>query len=274
MKTLSGWSKGYLVLLALSVVLAILLRLSKSDYRLGTSLFGSSTLLIGCIAVFSPIVRSFGRGRAVRIATLLLCIGFGFCLLLSSSLGYTRGFEFTGYWVPSMNVRGGSPLPLFAPFSWMLIVVGCYSVAVRGVRGWLVPIVAGALATLLDLPLEPVKSHTLDYYRWKEPGPLLGIPWIYLAAWFVSAILGSMAMRRFGANRETPSTEGAVVLFGYVLSMVLIGSTGLDKSILLFAPILLLLFWDSVSRLGGSLETPAVPAIPPPERPEKSTRFI
>jgi len=76
-------------------------------------------------------------------------------------------------------------------FAWVLIVFGVYGWVRSEKRriGVMGALLGAALATLLDLAIEPVAFHLERYWEWLAPGPInyYAVPLANFAAWFVVA---------------------------------------------------------------------------------------
>lgn len=77
------------------------------------------------------------------------------------------------------------PVPLGVVLSWGTIIYAVLTTArALALPGWLVPIVAGLLATSIDFVSDPA-FVSLGFWIWAEPGAWFGIPWTNYVGWFV-----------------------------------------------------------------------------------------
>ncbi|QID16376.1 carotenoid biosynthesis protein [Nitrogeniibacter mangrovi] len=77
------------------------------------------------------------------------------------------------------------PVPLGVVLSWGTIIYAVLA-TVRTLRlsPWVLPIVAGLLATAIDFVSDPA-FVSLDFWVWAKPGDWFGIPWTNYVGWFV-----------------------------------------------------------------------------------------
>ncbi len=110
------------------------------------------------------------------------------------ALGVGTGFPFGIYRYTNVLLpRLPEGVPLAVMFAWVLIVLGAYG-CLRierrrlGISGALL---GAALATLLDLEIEPVAFHIEHYWEWLTPGHpnYYGVPIANFVAWFVVAFV-------------------------------------------------------------------------------------
>jgi uncharacterized membrane protein len=69
----------------------------------------------------------------------------------------------------------------------------------------------------LDLPIDPVATNAMSYWRWLDLGSYNGVPLSNLAGWFLAgALLLSIAGRQRGVQGEAADLLGLsiVVFFG------------------------------------------------------------
>jgi len=77
------------------------------------------------------------------------------------------------------------PVPLGVVLSWGTILYAVLAtVRALAVPAWLAPVIAGLLATCLDLVSDPA-FVSLGFWLWKIPGQWFGIPWTNYVGWFV-----------------------------------------------------------------------------------------
>jgi len=123
-----------------------------------------------------------------------LCAGL-FVITLSylvEAVGVGTGFPFGLYrYTPVLFPRLPGGVPMAVMFAWVLIVFGVYGWVRSEKRriGVMGALLGAALATLLDLAIEPVAFHLERYWEWLAPGPInyYAVPLVNFVAWFVVA---------------------------------------------------------------------------------------
>ncbi len=77
------------------------------------------------------------------------------------------------------------PVPLGVVLSWGTILYAVLAtLRALAAPAWLAPVLAGLLATGLDLVTDPA-FVSLGFWLWKVPGQWFGIPWTNYVGWFV-----------------------------------------------------------------------------------------
>ena len=114
-------------------------------------------------------------------------------------LGVTTGWPFGAYrYNGVLQPEIGGVVPLAIPFAWLLVVPGALEIA-RLMLGHVRPlpqiILAGALAMLFDLVIEPAAVYINGYWTWEESGPIFGIPTANFVAWLALALLLALVAR-------------------------------------------------------------------------------
>jgi putative membrane protein len=147
--------------------------------------------------------------------------------------GVLTGFPFGRYaytdrWWPTVLLPGSARFPLQLPFAWFLVAGTAYLTVAGFGQGRLgkgyVPM-AGLLAALVDLVMEPVMTGRLAYWRWLDPGPLPGdAPVANFLGWFATAAVAAVALNAFGAARAWRSPEPRIVLLGHLALTLGIGA--------------------------------------------------
>ena len=218
----------YLALVVFSIFGLAFCRWTGSDPGPIRPVAAGFTLIIGVAAAFRSMQASAGA-RAYWGLALLVLLGTG-VELTGVRTGYPFGrYAYTDRWQPVVGVPGFGPFPLLLPLAWAMIVGASTLVVVRLGRGsWPQVAYAGlaaALATLIDLAMEPVMTGPLGYWHWNPPGPLSGplsgplpggAPWLNPAGWFATSALGAAALLALGARTAWRPPDAAYVLGGHV----------------------------------------------------------
>lgn len=217
---LSRAIKLYLGLVAFSLagtLLSSLTGLDPGPIAPGAALL---TLATGLVAAFSPVAKELGRRRFAAVAGAILAVG-ATSEIVGLYTGYPFGsYRYTGQWWPSVALPGEHWFPLQLPFAWLMVAGAAYLAAARALFG-VAAVVAGALlATLIDVPMEPVMTGVLGYWVWLEPGPLLGAPLLNPVGWFITSFVAAALLYRAGAWRVAYRREPGLVLLGH-LALVL-----------------------------------------------------
>lgn len=144
-------------------------------------LFLEGSLLILAAMLFYGLLHGLVAGLLVIVLSYLV-----------EAVGVSTGFPFGVYsYTDILFPKLPANVPLAVMFAWVLIVFGVY--------GWIhkekqkmsisMLVLGAALATLLDLEIEPVAAHLERYWLWQAPGPLnyYGVPLVNFVAWFVVA---------------------------------------------------------------------------------------
>jgi uncharacterized membrane protein len=191
-------SLGYSAALVLEAVVVRLFRIN--DGRIGSYL-GIPILVIALIALLSGIAVSTGWPRAVAAASWGMVVG-GTAEILGLYGGWPFGrYEYTDWWLPYVVLPNGKLYPLLLPVTWFLTVAICYLTLARRLRGWALVIGTAVLAALVDLALEPVITRVVLLWRWLEPTPLLGAPYLNAIGWLLTASLAAAGMQWLGIWR-------------------------------------------------------------------------
>ena len=153
------------------------------------------------------------EGALILCATALLygvartSISAAFVLVftyLVETLGVNTGFPFGHYYYSDTLVPGlpGS-VPLAVLFAWVMVVFGSKHLVKRrlfgGRKGSVgVALAGGLLAVLLDLVIEPVAAHIVNYWKWLASGlyNYYGVPIANFVAWFVVAFMSVFVVIR------------------------------------------------------------------------------
>jgi len=114
------------------------------------------------------------------------------------ALGATTGIPFGHYhYTAGMGPRLGGVLPLAIPFAWWVVLLPLQIYAqlrAGGRRPWLLPVLVGFFAMLIDLALEPVATQLRGYWVWEQSGPWYGVPWQNFLGWWLTATVISAGL--------------------------------------------------------------------------------
>lgn len=191
------WLRLSLLMSSAIVLEAIAVRVFRvNDGRLGSYL-GIPVLGVALAAVLSGIAASVGWKRAVAAAGSTMAIGGGAEILGLYGVSPFGRYEYTDWWLPYVVLPNGKLYPLLLPVTWFLVVSACYLLLARRLRGVALVAGSGLLAALVDLALEPVLTRVVLFWRWLEPTPLLGAPYLNFAGWLLTAGLGAGCLHAF-----------------------------------------------------------------------------
>ncbi len=181
---------------ALAVGEAVAVRILRVDDSQVGPYIGIAILGAGLIALLTGIASHAGWNRTLAALALVIAIG-GTAEIVGLYTGSLFGhYEYTRWWLPSVTLPNGKLFPLLLPFTWFLVVVTCYLVLARRLSGWALILGTAALATALDLVLEPVITRVVLFWRWLEPGPLLGAPYRNALGWFAISGLAAACLEK------------------------------------------------------------------------------
>ena len=214
MRGLSTPFRLYAGLVLFSIAGTAFTRLSGFDPGLIAPVAAALTLLTGTWAAV----------RTCRSVGSLLAAGtFG---AMSELAGLATGFpfgryEYTRAWQPAVFLGPLGYFPLLLPLAWLL-VAGAAERITHPLPTWAAVPLAGAVAALVDLVMEPVATGPLGYWRWYDPGPLPGgAGWANLLGWFGVSAIGASLLRRSAAPDADARREAALVL---VLHLAMFGA--------------------------------------------------
>ncbi len=135
-------------------------------------------------------------------------------------IGVTTGVPFGAYtYTPTLGTHIGV-VPYAIPFAWIMVVPGALLV-LAPVRNTVLRVpLAAVLALLLDMLLEPIVTHVLDYWRWIDGGAYYGVPVSNFLAWGVTAFVLLLLLVALvpKTTRSTPALTPPASLF--LLTMV------------------------------------------------------
>lgn len=173
-----------------------------------------ATILTGVYAIF---------GQQWRRMIPVLMIG-----AVAELLGLYTGFPFGAYaytdrWIPTLPLPGDHRFPLILPFAWALIAGASWAISPG--RGWQRALLAGLIAASIDLPMEAIMTGPLDYWRWKQPGPLPGgAPIANFLGWFAVATIAAAFLNHSDDRENTYNPlAAALILAGFALLMLGLG---------------------------------------------------
>ncbi|MCD1261027.1 carotenoid biosynthesis protein [Paenibacillus athensensis] len=173
-------------------------------------------LLLYALYAISLRLPSASGSRLLRIAPALLAIA-----LLAFGvewLGTTTGMPFGAYVYTATLGIGLFGVPAAVAAAWVGVVVNTSLLIPRGVSRPLRALTIGALATGLDLVLDPV-AHARGLWRWDETAGLYGVPWTNFASWFAVGALLSLLLPQLDATewqrrRAWRLYQGMLLMFG------------------------------------------------------------
>jgi uncharacterized membrane protein len=219
--------KLYLGMVAFSCLGTLLSSLTGLDPGPIRPLASVLTLLFGNLAVYEVGKQVFQAKPLAWGLIALMVIGAAF-EVIGLHTGFPFGnYEYTGKWVPSVLLWSGKTFPILLPFAWAMIVGASVVYARSFCRGWLALPVGAALATLVDLVMEPVMVGPLGYWKWIGEPTFFEAPWVNSFGWMLTGILGGTALhfglkdRVVGAPSE-PVRSAAWVFVGHLVLMVMI----------------------------------------------------
>jgi uncharacterized membrane protein len=170
-------------------------------------LFLEGTLLILAAAL------AYGPLPALIISTLVFVLSY-----LIEAIGVTTGIPFGLYHYTDilfLHLPGGVPLAVM--FAWILIVFGSYAWVHTDTHrlNSKAALLGAMLATLLDLAIEPIAAHIVDYWRWSPPGPVnyYGVPFANFIAWFLVTFALLLLTGRFLVTTGAGNRVHAATLF-------------------------------------------------------------
>lgn len=132
----------------------------------------------------------------------------------SEIVGLYTGFPFGSYtysenWWPTVPLPDDHRFPILLPFAWGMIA------GAAAAANWRRPVwMAGLLAAMVDLVMEPAMADVLGYWTWAPRGPLPGgAPLLNFFGWFLVASLAALVL----GTSERKQAEPTLVLAGQVL---------------------------------------------------------
>jgi len=181
------------------------------------------TILVGVAAIFGS--RFYRLWPVLLLGTTAELVG----LYTGFPFGHYR---YTDQWAPVITLPQGFQFPVILPFAWLLMAGAAWAIAPG--TGWQKAITAGAIAALIDLPMEAVMTGPLRYWTWNPTGPLPGgAPVTNTIGWFAVATAAGLLLNlcQPPGNSETgsagrgPTTGSAAwVLGGFFVLTVALGA--------------------------------------------------
>jgi putative membrane protein len=149
---------------------------------------------------------------------IIAALALAFCF---EATGVMTGFPFGHYtytdaWWPIVHVLGHA-FPLLVPLAWVMVVLGCKSV-VELRSPWRVAL-AGFVAAVVDIPMEPLMVDSFGYWRWESQGPLFGVPLSNFLGWLLVGTVLAIMLPQPSRSRPLP----AYVLAAYLTFVALAG---------------------------------------------------
>lgn len=150
---------------------------------------GSALLFLeGLLLIVAASLRH-GWLRGLVAGLIVITLSY-FVEALGVGTGFPFGiYRYTNVLFPSLP----EGVPMAVMFAWVLVVLGAYGcLRVEKRRlGVVGALLGAALATLLDLEIEPVAFHIEHYWKWLAPGypNYYGVPLANFVAWFVVAFV-------------------------------------------------------------------------------------
>jgi putative membrane protein len=187
------------------------------------------TLLVGVFAAMGSTFRRLSSVRALSLFAGVLAVGAG-SEVLSLYTGFPFGsYAYTRNWWPTVVLPGEKPFPLLLPFAWLLMAGSAYRVLLLWAGRFMWPAwtaipLGAALATLLDVPMEPVMVYALAYWQWTPPGPLPGgAPWMNPFGWFLTSLVAGTILY-LGGHRSSDDPVPLRVLAGHMALIAALGA--------------------------------------------------
>jgi putative membrane protein len=219
------WLWLSLLIAGLAVLEAIVVRIFHLDEGQLGSYLGVLILGIGLIALVTGIATHTGWARALVAAALVIVIG-GTAEIVGLYSGLLFGrYEYTHWWLPYVTLPNGKLFPLLLPITWFLVVATCYLLLARRLRRWALILGTAALAAALDIALEPIITRVVLFWRWLEPGPLLGAPYRNALGWFAISGLAAGCLEALQLWRARELSHPAWMFPVGIFSTTVVGLT-------------------------------------------------
>ncbi|HSM35939.1 MAG TPA: carotenoid biosynthesis protein [Longimicrobiales bacterium] len=180
-------------------------------------------------------------------------------------LGTTTGVPFGAYaYDRSLAPFWFDHVPVSIPVSWFTVALPAYALALRAEGGPASTILLGAaLLTAWDLILDPAMAGATSYWRWAEPGPYYGMPWINLAGWMLTGVALMAALEGLRARawvRDLPRAAlGWIYGLQFLLPMLMAAAAGYWGAIAAASVAVLLLGVASRPPVGTQREAEVAP---------------
>jgi uncharacterized membrane protein len=182
------------------------------------------TLCCGFMAIFTPIASSLGW-RSTAIVT----AGVFFVGAASEILGIYAGlpfgvYSYTANWQPVVLLPGERWFPLLLPVAWTMIVGGAYltvALLLPGNNRTSRLLGTALLAVVVDAVMEPVMVNHLQYWTWRDSGPIFGIPLSNAFGWFIVSLLAALALEAAKTYKVRTANAPLVLVMHLMLMGVL-----------------------------------------------------
>ena len=151
---------------------------------------GSALLFLEGILLIIAAAVVYGLRRGIFAGLLVIVLSY-----IAEAVGVATGFPFGSYRYTNVLIpRLPGSVPAAVMFAWVLIILGAYGSATsisKHVISMNSALIGAALATLLDLEIEPVAFHLEHYWNWSDPGTInyYGVPIANFIAWFIISFL-------------------------------------------------------------------------------------
>lgn len=207
----------------------------------GFAVFGRNPRLVASVpgaAEIFPIAYSLSphihMWTAAAVAAVILTRAVGWRWLAALALTYaislgaellgtSTGVPFGAYaYSRSLEPFWFDHVPIAIPVSWFTMALPAYVLVTRRVAKPVGAILAAAaLLTTWDLVLDPAMSGATSYWRWAEPGPYYGMPWINLAGWMLTGTAIMAGLELIGAREWARRVPHRAMVWLYALQFVL-----------------------------------------------------
>lgn len=152
----------------------------------------------------------FAAAPAAEWPLLLAAAGLGFA---AEAVGVATGFPFGRYHYTEVLFPHVLGVPVVMAAAWVVLFALVRQMAEP-------PWLAAGWMTAIDLVIDPLAVHRLNYWAWENGGPYYGIPWSNFAGWYAVSLALFLLSRRPAAPRPRAAWPGlSVVLFFAVIAL-------------------------------------------------------
>jgi putative membrane protein len=138
---------------------------------------------------------------------LLISFTVGFA---AEAIGVATGYPFGVYVYSTVLAPSVLGVPPVMAGAWMILIA-----AVRQLR---LPFWAGAAAMVsMDLVIDPLAANTLAFWKWRDPGPYYGIPFVNFFGWLLVSLLILWILRRQPRRNPEIMIVGCSILLFFAL---------------------------------------------------------